>query len=155
MNRRVFVLGLALAATGCSKTYRVGDRVLVEWEGAEYPAGVLAVEGPGKYKVHFEGYDAIWDESVPVTRIKRKITESGPVPTPPPPAKVRARMASGGSKTQLSTFKIGDRVKVDWKGTFYPATILVVLGGERYRVHYEGYDQNWEENVDISRIQRK
>jgi hypothetical protein len=60
-----------------------------------------------------------------------------------------------GSKASLSTFKVGDHVKAEWKGTYYPATILLVLGGERYRVHYDGYDQNWDENVDISRIQRK
>jgi hypothetical protein len=155
VKHRAFVLALALSVAACSKSYRVGDHVLVEWEGADYPAAVQAVEGPGKYRIHFEGYDPIWDESVPIARIKRKLPESGSVPSPPPPAKVRARMASGAGKTQLSTFKIGDRVKVDWKGTFYPATILVVLGGERYRVHYEGYDQNFDENVDISRIQRK
>jgi hypothetical protein len=148
----VLVLSAALLLSACSKSYRVGDRVLVEWEGADYPAAIVAVESPGKYKIHFEGYDAIWDESVPATRIRGKVT--GPVQLPPPPPKVRARMAML-NKSSLSTYKVGDRVKVDWKGTFYPALVLAVLGNERYRVHYEGYDQNWDENVDISRIQRR
>jgi len=149
---RTLVLALLLLLAACSKSYRVGDRVLVDWEGADYPASVVVVEGPGRYKVHYEGYEAIWDESVPATRIKGKV--HGAVQVPPPPAKVRARMAAG-NKASLSTFKVGDRVKVDWKGSFYPATVLLVLGNERYRVHYDGYDQNWDENVDISRIQRK
>ena len=156
MKRALIALAimLSVALAACGKSYRVGDRVLVDWEGPDpYPAVILAVESPGKYRIHYENYDAIWDESVPVTRIKGKIT--GPLPpAPPPPPKVRARMAAG-NKVTMSTFKPGDRVKVDWKGTYYPATVLVVLGGERYRVHYDGYDSNWDENVDISRIQRK
>lgn len=148
-------LSLLTFAPGCSKSYRVGDKVLVEWEekAPPYPASIIVVESPGRYRVHFEGYEAIWDESVAATRIKGRI--SGPVQAPPPPAKVRARLGAA-NKAQLSTFKVGDHVKVDWKGTFYSATILAVHGGEKYRVHYEGYDANWDENnVDISRIQRK
>jgi hypothetical protein len=150
--RAVALLMLLLSA--CSKSYRVGEKVLVEWEekGPSYPAYVTVIEGPGRYRVHFDGYETIWDESVPATRIKGRV--SGPVTAPPPPAKVKARMGNG-NKAQLSTFKVGDRVKVDWKNTVYPATILAVHGNERYRVHYDGYDTNWDENVEISRIQRK
>jgi hypothetical protein len=146
---------LALVATGCSTSYRVGDKVLAEWETNDYPASILAVEAPGRYKVHFINYDPIWDESVPATRIKGRIKEGTHLQAPPPPPKVKARMLALGNKTSISTYRAGDRVKVDWKGTFYPALILDVLGGERYRVHYEGYDNNWDENVDISRMQRK
>ena len=152
VSRRDLLGALCLLALSCARIYRVGDKVLVDWEGADYPASVIAVEAPGRYRVHYEGYDSIWDESVAATRIKSKIT--GPVQSPPPPAKVRARM-SLGSKASMSTFKMGDRVKVDWKSSYYPAVILMELGGEHYRVHYEGYDSNWDENVDISRIQRK
>jgi hypothetical protein len=78
----------------------------------------------------------------------------GYVLPPPPPPRVRARMTAG-NKTTISTFRQGDRVKVDWKGSFYSATVVEVLGNERYRVHYDGYDANWDENVDIARIQRR
>lgn len=141
-----------LLLVGCSNPYRVGDRVLVEWEGNDYPASILVIESPGRFRVHFEGYESIWDESVPATRIKGKA--KGHITPPPPPPKVRARM-SVGNKTTTSTFRQGDRVKVEWKGTPYSATIVEVLGNERYRVHYDGYDANWDENVDISRIQRR
>ncbi len=151
---RALALVAALALAACSKSYRVGDRVLVDWDGADYPASVVAVEGPARYKVHYEGYEPIWDESVPLLRIRRKIHDTDRIQVPPPPAKVRARMTAGNKQSQ-SAFKVGDRVKVDWKGSYYPAVIMLVLGSERYRVHYEGYDANWEENVDGTRIQRK
>jgi hypothetical protein len=144
---------LLLALGGCSRPYRVGDRVLVDWEGAEYPASVLVVESPGRFRVHYEGYDSVWDESVPATRIKGRV--SGNPRHPPPPSKVRARVAGSAQGAPPSLYKVGDRVKIDWKGAYYPGTIVAVLGGERYRVHYDGYDANWEENVDLNRLQRK
>jgi hypothetical protein len=149
------VLVAVLTLSGCSKSYRVGDQVMVEWEGPlPYPAKILAVESPGKYRVHYEGYEPIWDESVPATRIKGKY--QGTVKQkPPPPAKVRARMPQTPGAAVQSVYKVGDRVKVEWKGSFYPASIIGVLGNERYRVHYDGYDLNWDEDVDFARIQRK
>lgn len=150
--RTLMSFGAALALAACSSPYRVGDRVLVEWEGNEYPASILVIESTARFRVHFEGYESIWDESVPATRIKGKV--KGHVVAPPPPPKVRAR-TSASNKTPLSTFRQGDRVKVDWKGALYPATILEVLGNERYRVHYDGYDANWDETIEVSRIQRR
>lgn len=148
--RAAFTIAL-LSLAACSSSYRVGDRVLVEWEGTDFPANVVAVESPGKYKVHFEGYDVVWDEAVAATRIHGKV--HGTPPNPPPPPKVRAR-SSGGKQSQ-SKWKVGEKVKCEWKGSFYPAEIKAVLGGEKYRVRYDGYDQNWDENVDVQRIQRR
>ncbi|MCU0658398.1 MAG: hypothetical protein MUF64_25010 [Polyangiaceae bacterium] len=150
--RRGLILAALLLSLACSTPYRVGDRVLVEWDGNDYPASILVIESQARFRVHFEGYESIWDESVPATRIKGKV--QGHITPPPPPPRVRARM-SAGSKTPTSTFRQGDRVKVEWKGAFYTATILEVIGNERYRVHYDGYDANWDEVVDITRIQRK
>lgn len=154
-RHRVWALALVLTLSGCAKSYKVGDQVMVEWEGAvPYPAKILAVETPGKYRVHYEGYEPIWDESVPATRIRGKY-QGTPKHKPPPPAKVRARMPQSAGATVQSVYKIADQVKVEWKSAFYPATIIAVLGNERYRVHYDGYDANWDEEVDFARIQRK
>lgn len=151
-RRLLWSTSLALLLGACASNYRVGDRVLVEWEGNDYPASILVIESTARFRVHFEGYESIWDESVPATRIKGKV--KGYVLPPPPPPRVRARMTAG-NKATISTFRQGDRVKVDWKGSFYSATVVEVLGNERYRVHYDGYDANWDENVDIARIQRR
>jgi hypothetical protein len=142
----LFLLG------ACKERYRVGDFVLVEWEGAEYPAYITVYESPGRYRVHYDGYDVIWDESVPATRIHGKVT--GIAPRPQPPAKVLRSMGTT-RKSAKSTFKEGDKVSVDWKNLYYNATIIGVLGNEQYRVHYDGMDSNWDEDVDLSRIKRK
>jgi hypothetical protein len=145
----------ALLATGCRERYVVGDHVLVEWEQADYPAVIVGAEGPARFRVHYDGYDSIWDENVNVTRIKGRVR--GLVLAPPPPAKVLKRggapaSSATGSAGAPSRFKEGTRVRVDWNGKAYPATILSVLGGERYRVRYDGLGNEWDETIEVSRI---
>ncbi len=149
------MLLLLAGLPSCKERYVVGDHVLVEWEGAEYPAVILSVEGPARYRVHFDGYDSIWDENVNVSRIRGRV--QGPVLAPPPPSKVVRR--GGGPATSASSgavppsrYKVGAHVRVEWHGKPYAASILEVLPGERYRVHYDGYGPEWDETVDQTRI---
>ncbi len=143
----VLALSLWALATGCKRAYDVGDHVLVEWEGNIYPAWIIEVPGPGKVKVHYEGYDVIWDEVVPRSRIKGFV--EGPVTIPDPPEKVRKTALEAAKSNQ---YKIGDRVTVEWHNYHYPAVIVGVVGPERYRVHYEGYGNEWDENIGRERI---
>lgn len=137
-----------LALAGCKRQYTVGDHVYVEWEGNDYPAVIIAATSPTKYKVHYDGYDSVWDEVVPRDRIKGLI--EGAARHPEPPAKVRAKALQAA---QTNRYKSGDRVRVEWHGQLYMATITAIVGQERYRVHYDGYGPEWDETVDISRIQ--
>jgi len=139
-----------LALAGCKRSYSVGDHVLVEWEGQNYPAHILEAQGPAKYKVHYDGYDSVWDEVVPRSRIKSMV--EGQMVPPEPPAKVRAKAIQAA---QTNVHKIGDRVRVEWHGQIYPAVITGIVGQERYRIHYEGYGNEWDEIVGLSRIQPK
>ena len=141
---------VVVLATGCNRPLDVGDHVLVEWEGNVYPAMIVEGPGPGKGKGHYDGYDEIWDEVVPRSRVKGAV--EGTVVIPEPPEKVR-RTAIEAAKT--NQFKIGDRVKVDWHGHYYNAVVVGVVGPERYRVHYEGYGNEWDENVGRDRIRAK
>jgi hypothetical protein len=52
--------------------YQVGDRVKVRWRGSVYSATVLAVVSAEKYRVHYDGHEAAWDEVVPTSRIVTK-----------------------------------------------------------------------------------
>ena len=143
------VLTLALLTlSACKRQYGVGDQVQVEWEGGVYPAVIIEAAGPTKYKVHYEGFDEIWDEVVPRSRIKGFV--EGTVVPPEPPAKVRAKALQAA---QTNVHKIGDRVRVEWHGQMYPAVITGIVGQERYRIHYEGYGPEWDETVGLSRIQ--
>jgi hypothetical protein len=61
--------------------------VSIEWNGSFYPAQVLALEGGG-VRVHYVGWDAIWDEVVPFARVQLSAGSAGGssasvvVPTP-------------------------------------------------------------------------
>jgi len=141
------VLLVALSSSGCKRRYDVGDQVLVEWEKNVYPAKIIETQGT-KFKVHYDGYDPIWDEVVPRERVKGPV--EGTVVHPEPPQKVRAKALAAA---QTNIYKIGDRVRVEWHGTMYPAVIVGIVGQERYRIHFEGYGDEWDDTVGLARIQ--
>jgi hypothetical protein len=146
--RAALLAVVLLVCVACSRSYRAGDEVMVEWEGKEYAAVILSLDGPTKFKVHYDGYDEAWDEVVVRSRIKGY--RKGDEPRPEPPAKVRQKAALAA---QTNTYRLGDHVRVEWSGRYYPAQIVDVVGKERYRVHYEGYGTEWDENVSLNRIQ--
>lgn len=153
---RALFLATALLLTACKKPYRVGEHVLVEWEeGKFYPAYVVEVKG-SRYRVHFEGYDSRWDEDVGLDRIKGRVTDS--ITPPPPPEKVLGATAPlpGASAhavgASINPFKVGDRVRVTWRGSIYAATVLEVTGKDRVKVHYEGHESAWDEIVSVERV---
>ncbi len=45
----------------------------------------------------------------------------------------------------------GDRVEVEWNGSWYAAVLLAPRGSE-WLVHYEGYEESWDEVVGDDRI---
>jgi hypothetical protein len=50
-------------------------------------------------------------------------------------------------------YRVGDHVLVEWEeGKNYPAYVLEVTGRGKYRVHFDGYDSRWDEDVGIDRI---
>jgi hypothetical protein len=142
------LLALAALPSACKRPFGVGDHVLVDWEGQTYPAHIIQTEGPTKFRVHYDGYDSVWDENVPKDRLKGFV--EGTPPQPEPPAKVRAKALSAA---QTNFYKIGDRVRVEWHGQAYPATVIGIVGQERYKIHYEGYGPEWDEIVGLPRIQ--
>jgi hypothetical protein len=162
MAQRIFAkafLALVLLA-GCRRAHQVGDHVLVDWRGADYPAVIVAVEGPSKFHVHFDGYSEDWDETIPATRIRSRLS-TAPLPGPPglPPSRLRTKASASASSSAeplpRSIYHVGDHVRVEWHGSIYPATILTALGDDRYRVRYEGFGSEWDEDIAMSRIQRK
>jgi len=157
MSLRLWIL-LALAfLAACRRGHQVGDHVLVEWRGAEYPAVIVAVQGPSRFLVHYDGYSNDWDEEVPIVRIHGRLSMT-PVAGPAAKAAPLRSRADAGAPPDggpRSVYREGERVRVEWHGSLYPATIIGVLGDDRYRVHYEGYGNEWDEDVGLNRIQRK
>lgn len=152
-------LAVALLLVACKKPYRVGEHVLVEWEKEQppYPAYITDRVGTTRFRVHFDGYDSRWDEDVSIDRVLGRV--EGPVPTPPPPAKVALAAGVASPKTAgsagemaVSPYKEGDRVRVSWRGSVYSATVIKVVAKDRFQVHYEGHESAWDEVVGIDRI---
>lgn len=46
-----------------------GDKVRVKWRGSVYSAVVVQVVARDRFRVHYEGYETVWDETVPMSRI--------------------------------------------------------------------------------------
>jgi hypothetical protein len=145
---------LAIAASGCKKPYRVGEFVLVDWEeNRPFAAYITERTGSTRYRVHFDGFDC--DQDVSLDRIKGRV--QGPVP-PPTPGKLPcahvlpAASGSAAAAAPIAQYKIGDHVRVTWRGSIYPATVLQVVSKDRFLVHYEGLEAAWDETVTIDRI---
>jgi hypothetical protein len=54
---------------GRAATAKVGAKVLVAWGGSLWPARVLQVAAPGRWRIRYDGYDAGWDEEVGPDRL--------------------------------------------------------------------------------------
>lgn len=50
--------------------------------------------------------------------------------------------------------RVGEHVMVEWEKDQppYPAYIIERVGTTRYRVHFDGYDSRWDEDVSVDRI---
>jgi hypothetical protein len=149
-----FALAAALFVSACRDEYRIGDYVWVEWEGRDYPAYVVDRRDKARFRVHFDGYEARWDEDVTLERIKGRI--EGTATAPPPPDKVARAMGlapkPSNSAGAPSAFNIGDRIRVRWRGSLYSATIQSLPAPGKLLVHYEGYGTEWDETVGEDRV---
>jgi hypothetical protein len=155
---RAFLAGVLLVA--CEQPYRIGEYVLVEWEEGSppYPAYITERSGKARFRVHYDGYGSRWDQDVTIERIKGRVPEH--YAKPPTPKKVRIARGEGTGKgakpgasaEPIGQYKVGDRVKVKWRGSVYSAVILSVVSTDQYRVHYDGHESAWDEVVKVSRI---
>lgn len=59
--------------------------------------------------------------------------------------------SSGSNEAARPSFRAGQAVRVLSQGTWYPARILRV-DQDRYRVHYEGWADSWDEWVTADRV---
>lgn len=108
--------------------YEVGQAVEALWQSSWYKARILSREGDDRYKIHYVGYEASFDEVVGAVRLR-------PMPV------------AGGD-----VFAMGVSVEVLWKGQWYSARVIGIEGGGYYRIHYDGYSNSWDEVVGPDRI---
>lgn len=144
MPRRILVLFLTLlalalptagsaraakpVAAAVAKAHATGDALFVEWGGSWWRATAIAPLPDGRTVIHYDGWSEDYDE---VAKPKRIRTPLANLPTP----------------------TVGESVFVEWKGSWWPAKVLKVSKGA-YRIHYDGYGPEWDEDVTISRVTR-
>jgi hypothetical protein len=63
-----------------------------------------------------------------------------------------SRRAPSAAAARVS-YGVGERVEVEWRGEWWPAEVLGVRG-EKYRVHYTGWDSSWDEDVVPARVRK-
>jgi hypothetical protein len=102
--------------------------------------------------VHFDGYPDRCDEEVLVDEVIGLATPPVAAPANPPPGVSCVRPKPTAEEGVAQVYKAGDRVKVTWRGSAYPAVILEVIARDRFRVSYEGHEEQWNETVTLDRI---
>jgi hypothetical protein len=107
-----------------------GDSLEVEWHGSWYPAEVIETRA-GLTKIHFSGYGSEWDEWVEPQRLRQPAIATKIVAT--------------------SSLKTGERVQVEWGGTWWEAEVLGQKS-ESIEIRYLGYGDEWNEWVPPKRI---
>lgn len=150
---RVGLVVLGLIASGCRENLRIGDHVLVDYDGSSCPGYVIDRKSETRLRVHFdfEGYD--WQDDVSVDRVLGKV--QGATQPCSLPDRLRATLglrATPTSQARPSQYQVGDRVRVRWRQSIYPATITGVRAADTVVVHYHGHEDVWDEAINIDRI---
>jgi hypothetical protein len=132
---------LALAARpaslGAQSRLTPGASVLVRFDDGstvDWPGTVDRVGPDGRYFVKFRGAVAPDDQWVDAKL-------------------VRAAAGTPPAGSSASAYRVGEQVRVDWKGTWYEGTILE-SGSGRYKIRYAGYDASWDEWVPPARLRK-
>jgi hypothetical protein len=145
----------AAAFAGCRENQRIGDHVIVEYDGRHCPGYVTDKKSDTRFRIHFdsEGYD--WEDDVSADHVLGRVQE--PIPDCPLPARVRATLGlveTAKSPDRISAaYRVGDRVRVRWRGSVYPASVTRVLAPDTVVVHYQGHEDAWDETINVDRIE--
>jgi len=110
-----------------------GAELRVFWGGKLWDAKVLRRDGDF-HRITYPGWPSYWDEWVMSDRIAGE---------------------SGAEASELAeTAQKGASVDVEWRGTWYPAVVLQ-RQGDRALIHYDGYDDSWDEWVGPDRLRKR
>ena len=147
-------LGLsALAGASCQESYRIGERVLVEYDGKRCPGYVIEKRSPTRVRVHFDFEGFPWQDDLSLDRVIRILKAE--VPSCPLPSRVRATLGlrpSSSARARTGPYRVGERVRVKWRESVYLATVVEVVGSDRVKVHYHGHEKVWDETISVDRI---
>ncbi|MBW2455139.1 MAG: caspase family protein [Deltaproteobacteria bacterium] len=110
------------------RRYPVGAAIDVYWGKKIWPAKVERADGSFHF-ISYPGWPPYWNEWITSRRI------------------VGAAPAKGAIAKDAA-------VMVEWRGDWWPAQVLE-RKGNRYLIHYDGYEANWDEWVGPDRIRKR
>lgn len=125
----LFIL-LLLPFSLFAQSYAKGDKVEVLWHGSWYKADIEQIMKEGYYKVHFMGYWASREETVPKDRIRNILVRTQP---------------------DLNTLKSGDAVEFQEGDHWKPAT-FVELNGKKAVIRYTDGESQKEQIILANRL---
>ncbi len=117
-------------------------------------AYVVARVGEVRFRVQFEGCDLTWQREVGVDDVVGRV-EDGESTYRAVVAPCHRTEASpkGTASPSGASYRVGDRVRVRWRGSSYTATITGILDPDRFVVHYDGHENAWDEVVPLERLE--
>lgn len=104
---------LVLAVGLHAAEFKAGDKIEINYSGKWYPGEVVEAKD-GKFKVHYAGYSAAWDEWAAAERVRA-----------PAPVAV-----SEAAKAAAAAFKPGDRVEGKTFGMWFKGAVAAVADGK-------------------------
>ncbi len=117
--------------------YKIKERVKVKWRNSWYSARILDHKDK-QWKVRFIGFSRDNEQWVKADLIRPE-NYTKPQYTPE-------------KHYQPLNLKKGDKIMAEWHGKWYPATIIEAEK-DRWKIHYIGYDNYWDEWVNSGRVQ--
>ncbi len=153
LANQLVVISLALTLAQCSRRNRIGEHIWVMQEGVPVRAFIIERIGDARVRVQFEGCDTTWQREITTDRIIGRVSDTEAARLPARPACAPTNAARKGDTIGLGApVKVGDRIRVRWRGSAYNATVAGILASDRVIVHYEGFENAWDEVVPIDRI---
>ncbi len=150
---RVVAVSLAFIFVQCSKRNRIGEHIWVMHEGVPVRAFIVERTGEARIRVQFEGCDATWQREITADRITGRVSDAEAARVPARPACAPTSVSRKGDPVGLvAAVKVGDRIRVRWRGSTYNASVAGILASDRILVHYEGFENAWDEIVPTDRI---
>ncbi len=147
------IIGSVAMLVQCSRRNRIGEHIWVIQDGVPVRAFIVERTGEARVRVQFEGCDATWQREITTDRIAGRVTD---LEATRPPTQLACAPTSAARKGDpvgvAAPVKVGDRIRVRWRGSTYNAIVAGILAHDRVLVHYEGFENAWDEVVPTDRI---
>jgi len=124
-------LSLMILLSEPAFAYKIGERGQAPWHGSQYPAEIQKINGDQCF-IHWYKENGTYDEWMACSLFKADAAPTAPG----------------------TTFAEGEAVSVEWKGSWWPAHVIAAKPGS-WKIHYDGYDNSWDEWVGPARIKKK